>query len=160
MKDEMGENGLDRQIDRLTGELREKGSKPERDLWPEIEEAIRRSGPETGSSGWISVWRMAALAAVLALAVGLGRIGTGDGRGSAGNAPAGAESAMLPPAPEGDSPAMSDFQEVSNLDRALRQLNRALASDPGNPGLSRLVRNVHKYRAEALSRKTRLWNRL
>lgn len=134
----------DPRLEPLARRLREQGRPPERDLWPGIEEAIdrrERAGKRSVRTGW---WRLAAAAAALVVLVlgarDLRLPGAGDVGGS-GRRPVLAEA---PAAREPDSKAA--------IDRALDELNEALAADPDNPHLTRLALMVHRSRGEMLRR--------
>ncbi|MBE0565233.1 MAG: hypothetical protein IH621_04685 [Krumholzibacteria bacterium] len=138
------ERERDSRLDRLAAKLRDEGVAPERDLWPEIDAAItrrERAGLGRKSLPW---WRMAgAAAAVLILAVGIGTMLPGGG--PEGPAPAGPEVVRMTTEP-------AETGGMATLDRALEQLEEALAADPDNLSLSRLVLMVHKTRSELLRR--------
>jgi hypothetical protein len=140
------ERDRDPGLDRLAAELRQRGVPPRRDLWPDIDAAIRQreqAGVRRSRTAW---WRAAAAAAaVLIVVVGardlLDRVPVAD-VGGAGDAPVeivvdGA------PAPEGGMAA---------IERALAELGEALKADPDNHNLSRLVLMVHRTRGELLRR--------
>ena len=148
---------LDRQIDRLTSSLREEGAAPVRDLWPEIDEAISRteqnSLPRRQSRG-IGTWRIAALAATVALAIGLGYVGTtGDKIPQTNRAETGSEMDLAYNASAAADPAGPSV--LQRLDRNLNDLNAALNLDPENRNLSRLVLLVHKSRASIMKQNSR-----
>lgn len=138
------ERERDSQLDRLAAKLRDEGVPPGRDLWPEIDAAITRreqAGAGRKSPSW---WRPAvAAAAVLVLAVGLGTLL--PDRGPRGPVPGGTDLAQMTTMP-------AETGGMATLDRALEQLEEALAADPDNLSLSRLVLMVHKTRSELLRR--------
>lgn len=152
---------LDRQIDRLTSTMREEGTDPGRDLWPGIDEAISRTEQNSihrGRSPGIGSWRIAALAATVALAIGLGYVGTtGDKSLEAYRAETGSEMDLAYNASAAaDRAAPSVLQR---LDRNLNDLNEALNMDPENRNLSRLVLLVHKSRATVMKQNSLDWAR-
>ena len=149
MSRENGNNPLDRQLTELAGQLRERGMKPSRDLWPDIDRALGDQAPVVRQSRPMALWRVAALAATLALAVGLGYVGMSSQQ--AGNG----ERATLPEQMDLAQAAVpGEAATLENLDSTLQQLNDALSRDPGNPNLSRLVLLVHRSRASVLRQNT------
>jgi hypothetical protein len=133
-------------LDRLAEELRDRGVPPRRDLWPDIDAAIRQreqAGVRRSRTAW---WRAAAAAAaVLIVVVGARDLldrGPGTPGDLAGEAPV--EIALdAGPAPEGGMAA---------IERALAELGEALKADPDNRNLSRLVLMVHRTRGELMRR--------
>jgi hypothetical protein len=133
----------DRQLQRLAGQLRDAGTPPNRDLWPDITAAIdlqeKELDPRSSrhpNTGWV---RLAAVAAALVLMLAAGWVGiqslTGDGK---------------VPAVTGDQEKPASGLEV--IDKALDELTLALAEDPENKNLSHLVLMVHKTRGHLLRR--------
>ena len=142
------ERERDSQLDRLAGTLRDEGIAPERDLWPGIDAAITRREQAGRSRHGLPWWGWAAAAAatvVVALALGLAtnRADTGGPGPDRDAAPVAAMAS--------DGPIVTGGME--SIDRALEELESALADDPDNLSLSRLVLMVHKSRGELL-RKT------
>lgn len=161
MKRHENKAGLDRQIGRLTGALREEGAAPGRDLWPEIDEAISRTEQNAVQKirPWgVGTWRIAALAATVALMIGLGYVGTtGDRSREAFRAETGSEMDLAyntVAAEESAGPSV-----LQRLDNTLGDLNAALNQDPENRSLSRLVLLVHKSRASVMKQNSREWAR-
>ena len=152
---------LDRQIDRLTSSLREEGTAPERDLWPGIDEAISRTEQNSihrRRSTGIGTWRIAALAATVALAIGLGYVGTtGDKSPEAYRAGTDSEMDLAYNVAAPADPAAPSV--LQRLDRNLNDLNEALNMDPENRNLSRLVLLVHKSRATVMKQNSLDWAR-
>lgn len=145
---------LDRQLANLAGTLRERGVAPERDLWPDIDRAIdeieQRRPPRRNRQ--LTGWRIAALAASVLLLIGVGMIQTGTLPGGA-DAPradrdATGEPAAVELAAQGD--AGDEGGSLHTVDRALDELNAALALDPDNVSLSRLVLMVHRSRGDLI----------
>ena len=140
------ERDRDTGLDRLAADLRRRGVPPRRDLWPDINKAIRQreqAGVRRSRTAW---WRAAAAAAaVLIVVVGAGimldRVAA-PGGGDRGQAPL-ALVAGDAPAPEGGMDA---------IEQALSELGEALKADPDNHNLSRLVLMVHRTRGELLRR--------
>jgi hypothetical protein len=153
MSSENHDRDLDGQIHRLTPDLREKGIAPGEDLWPGIEAAMERAEGERPSvrpnSGG-RIWRLAAVAASLALILGLGHVGTMDTSSHLAQAPSG------PPqmASAEFFPVSDSRSELRKLDHTLGELNQALSQDPDNRNLSRLVLLVHRSRADLLRHNT------
>lgn len=142
------ERERDSQLDRLAGTLRDEGIAPERDLWPGIDAAITRREQAGRARRGLPWWGWAAAAAatvVLALGLGLATNRSGGGEPSPDRAPT-PVAAMV-----SEAPVVTGGME--SLDQALEQLQAALAADPENLSLSRLVLMVHKSRGELL-RKT------
>lgn len=156
MKRDRGTNTpLDRQLERLNARLREDGVAPERDLWPDIDRAIAsvdRIGARPKRTP--QVWRIAALAACLLLVVGIGLVQFGGlGAGGQPGAPvAGQDAPVGPVAMTGTDDGPSSMQLV---DKALDELNTALAQDPNNKSLSRLILMLHRSRGDLVRNSAR-----
>jgi hypothetical protein len=140
----------DSQLSRLVGQMRDTGTAPGRDLWPEIDAAIdqqehRSTGRAPGHKRrpWL---RLAAVAAAMALMLAAGWAGirsiTGDSIIQ--------EVASLDGAEESEAPSSG----LAVIDKALDELTLALADDPANRNLSHLVLMVHKTRGNLLRRNT------
>ncbi len=140
-ENQQGSDPLDQQLNRVTRALRDTGIAPERDLWPEIEQAIDQAGP-IGSirTHNLAGWRVVALAASVLLLVGIGLVQHG---GLPGNP---SDFQALGPESRIENPASS--RQV--VDQALVDLNEALAADPYNTSLSRLVLMIHKSRGKMI----------
>ena len=150
---------LDHHLRRLGEQIKTEGRAPQRDLWPGIEARIEanESRPR-GTRGRESrpgvTWRVAAVAAVLLLVVGVGGVGRqwmvapADEKGPA---VASLTHATATAEPEG---AISILRR---LDGTLRELNEALAADPDNSRLSKLVILVHRSRNEILRGRSGTW---
>jgi hypothetical protein len=159
MNRERNDTGLDRQINNLAGSLREKGVQPERDLWPDIEAAIGKveqnaaavRGGQPGS-GRPALWRVAAVAASIALLLGIGYIGMNGDNGLDKNQATRMSDLEL-------ASAEIDPASIQGLDTTLQDLNAALRQDPENHHLSRLVLLVHKSRADVMRQDARQWRR-
>ena len=161
MKRDSENNRLDRQIDNLTDSLRDQGLAPGRDLWPGIDEAIGRTEQASRGAlraGWLSGWRMAALAASLALIIGVGYVGT-TGDGSLEAYRAGTEQDINLAYSPGNIAAADNPSALQRLDRSLGELNEALIKDPENRNLSRLVLLVHKSRANIMRKNSQFMAR-
>ncbi len=142
------ERERDSRLDRLAGTLRDEGIAPERDLWPAIDAAITRREQAGRARRGLPWWGWAAAAAAtLVLALGLGLATNRSGRGEPGR-----DRAPLPVATSIDEAPVA-ASGMQSIDQALTQLEAALAADPENLSLSRLVLMVHKSRGELL-RKT------
>lgn len=138
----------DRQLKRLTEQIRNTGTAPDRDLWPDINAAIDRQEPRSARRAlrrehW-SWLRPAAVAAALSLMLAAGWVGlssiTGDAIiGDVGSPDIAGESAAPP-------------RGLAVIDKALDELTLALADDPENRNLSHLVLMVHKTRGNLLRR--------
>lgn len=133
----------DKQLQRLAGRMRDTGISPDRDLWPDINAAIDRDeekagpgGPRRPGTNWL---RMTAVAAALVLMLAAGWVGIGSITGDAGVPGLAADSE-------------TDPSGLAVIDRALDELNLALADDPENGSLSQLVLMVHKTRGNLLRR--------
>ncbi len=145
----------DSQLSRLAGQMRDTGTAPDRDLWPDIDAAIDATEhrtvirvPRSKGLPWL---RLAAVAAALTLMLSAGWVGirslTGDG--IFGEA-AITEVASVDIGVESDSPASG----LEIIDQALDELMLALKDDPENRNLSHLVLMVHKTRGNLLRRNT------
>lgn len=135
----------DPRLDRLATRLREDGVPPSRDLWPGIDAAITRreqAGRRRSRTVW---WRAAAAAAaVLVLALGVR-----DFQHMAARGPVGGDSVQVA---ESAPQAHEEGDGMGAVAKALIELNAALAADPENHSLSRLVLMVHRTRGELLRR--------
>jgi anti-sigma-K factor RskA len=134
------QNPMDRQVAQLAARLRDQGVAPDRDLWPDIDAALDKVEqqplrPRRRTEG--RLWRMVALAATLALAVGLGYVGT-----------------QGPDGQPADLAVNAGASSLEKLDHTLGELNQALSLDPENRNLSRLVLLVHRSRADILRHNT------
>jgi len=145
----------DSQLSRLAGQMRDTGTAPDRDLWPDIDAAIDATehrtvirAPHHKGMPWM---RLAAVAAALTLMLSAGWVGirslTGDGI-VGDTAPTEVASADVDV--ESDSPASG----LAVIDQALDELMLALKDDPENRNLSHLVLMVHKTRGNLLRRNT------
>lgn len=161
MNPDRNDSRLDRQIENLSASLRENGAVPERDLWPDIEAAIGRveqAAVVKRRRGRPALWRVAAVAATLALGVGLAYVGvTGDRSREAPQATR-AQEMDLAYGP-GSGGTGVDPASLQAMDRNLADLNAALRQDPDNRNLSRLVLLVHRSRADIMRRDARQWQR-
>ncbi|MEN8008114.1 MAG: hypothetical protein ABFS42_13925 [Candidatus Krumholzibacteriota bacterium] len=133
----------DRQLERLAGQMRDIGTAPDRDLWPDIEAAIDREEqggrsrlPSRHVAGWL---RITATAAALTLMLAAGWLGMRSITGQ-----------RAVPELAGRPEAGSNGMAV--IDQALDELTLALADDPENRNLSHLVLMVHKTRGNLLRR--------
>ena len=145
----------DSQLSRLAGRMRDTGTAPDRDLWPNIDAAIDSAehrtvirAPRRQGLPWL---RLVAVAAVLTLMLSAGWVGirTITGDAIVGDT-ATQEVASLDGAVESDSPAGG----LAVIDQALDELLLALKNDPENRNLSHLVLMVHKTRGNLLRRNT------
>jgi len=133
---------LDRQLRRLAGQLRDTGTSPERDLWPDINAAIDRQEEVRSRENRHRVgnWlRMTAVAAALVLMLAAGWAGIRSITDQF-------EATDVVLAPE----ALPSGLDV--IDKALDELTLALADDPENKNLSQLVLMVHKTRGNLVRR--------
>ena len=140
------ERERDPRLERLATRLRDEGVPPERDLWPDIDSAIRQR-EEAGIRRPRTVWwrAMAAAAALLILVIGARDLLTGN-PGATDGSTDGAPTMLV--AENTDAPAGG----MSTIEKALAELSEALAADPDNHNLSRLVLMVHRTRGELLRR--------
>jgi hypothetical protein len=136
----------ERHPDRLGRRMRDGGVPPERDLLPEINAAIdreeaRRSVRPPDRVPWPRLMAVAA-----ALTVVLVSAWTAVYRDETGLGPLpGPQLAAREETDPGDG-------GMDVIDRALDELNRALATDPENRNLSRLVLMIHQKRGDLLLR--------
>jgi ferric-dicitrate binding protein FerR (iron transport regulator) len=134
------QNPMDRQVAQVAARLKDQGVAPGRDLWPDIDAALDKVEqqplrPRRRPEG--RVWRGVALAATLALAVGLGYVGM-----------------QGPDGQPADLAVNAGASPLEKLDHTLGELNQALSLDPENRNLSRLVLLVHRSRADILRHNT------
>ncbi len=101
---------------------------------------------------------MAALAASLALIIGVGYVGT-TGDGSLEAYRAGTEQDINLAYSPGSSATADNPSALQRLDRSLGELNEALIKDPENRNLSRLVLLVHKSRANIMRKNSQFMAR-
>ncbi len=140
----------DSQLSRLAGQMRDTGTAPDRDLWPDINAAIDREEPRSARRvlhlkhrSWL---RPTAVAAALTLMLAAGWAGI---RSITGEATIG-DAGSLDVAGESEAPVSG----LAVIDKALDELTLALAGDPENRNLSHLVLMVHKTRGNLLRRNT------
>jgi hypothetical protein len=128
--------------------MRDTGTAPDRDLWPDINVAIDREEARSGSrkprrrgGNWL---RPVAVAAALTLMLAAGWVGirtmTGDTVTQDLASPDAVEQTEVPAG------------GLAVVDKALKELTLALADDPENRNLSHLVLMVHKTRGNLLRR--------
>lgn len=129
----------DRQLQRLAGQMRDTGVAPNRDLWPDINAAIdqEESRSRNRRRKTVNPWRLAAVAAALVLMLAAGWVGIGSITGES----------VIPGVAENPADQESG---LAVLNRALDELNLALADDPENRSLSQLVLMVHKTRGSLM----------
>ena len=142
------EDQRDKQLERLAGQMRDTGTSPDRDLWPDINAAIDREEPRSAHraprrkrGSWL---RPAAVAAALTLMLAAGWVGINSITGDAITADVGS------PGIVGES--VIPARGLAVIDKALDELTLALADDPENRNLSHLVLMVHKTRGNLLRR--------
>jgi hypothetical protein len=133
----------DRQLQRLAGQMRDMGTAPDRDLWPDINAAIERQDQRPGHReprrrGGNRL-RMTAVAAALVLMLAAGWAGIQSITGDLGST-------------EGVAGNQDQPSGLAVIDQALDELTLALADDPENRNLSHLVLMVHKTRGNLLRR--------
>ena len=134
---------MDKQVKHLARQLRREGCPPQRDLWPEIEQAIdlvesgRVSKRRFDPNAW---YRLAAVAATLILLVGSGYFG--------GNTPGPEQKNLAANTEDGSS-------LLQRLNHTISDLDKAMALDPDNIKLTRLSLMTHKSRAHLLRVGTR-----
>ena len=140
----------DSQLSRLAGQMRDTGTAPDRDLWPDIDAAIDAAehrtvnrAPRRKGRPWL---RLAAVAAALTLMLAAGWAGIRSITGETITR----EVASLDGAAESETSANG----LAVIDKALDELMLALADDPDNRNLSHLVLMVHKTRGNLLRRNT------
>lgn len=138
----------DRQLKSLTKQMRDTGTSPNRDLWPDIDAAIDREEPRSARraprrkrESWL---RLTAMAAAVTLMLAAGWAGISSITGDAITTDVG--SSVI--AGESVAPASG----LAVIDKALDELTLALADDPENRNLSHLVLMVHKTRGNLLRR--------
>lgn len=146
---------LDRQVSQVANTLRDQGVAPGRDLWPDIDAALdkveQQPLPERRPAQG-RMWRLVALAATLAVVLGLGYLGVqGPNQGNSGQP---ADLAFITPDASPIAEADNGLSPLEKLDHTLGELNQALSLDPENRNLSRLVLLVHRSRADILRHNT------
>ncbi len=157
MNRESNSSHLDKQVKHLAGRLRETGTAPSRDLWPDIDAALDKVDQrvdqdlKTAGSPW-RIWRLAALAATLALILGLGYLGNLDQPTLDPNLAS--DQGVPEVASVTSEPNLEPTSALKKLADTLHELNDALSLDPENRNLSRLVLLVHKSRADILRQNT------
>jgi len=143
----------DRQLQRLAGQLRDMGTTPDRDLWPDINAAIDRQDNRPGQresrrrgGTWL---RMTAVAAALTLMLAAGWVGI---RSINGDSITGESITGDLESPDGVAGNEDQPSGLAVIDQALDELTLALTDDPENRNLSHLVLMVHKTRGNLLRR--------
>ena len=139
------ERDLDRQVDHLTTRLRENGLPPERDLWPDIDQAIDRT--ERTWRRRPRLWQFVAVAASLVLLVGMGMMG--------GVIFPTAERPWADAAPSAALSSSTNQNGLAAVDQAWKDLQSALELDPNNTDLSRLVLLMHRSRGQLIRLRAR-----
>ena len=138
----------DSQLNRLAGQMRDTGTAPDRDLWPDIDAAIdqteHRTVIRTSRRKGRPWWRLVGVAAVLILMLATGWVGI---RSITGDVIVG-DVASLNTTAEPEAAANG----LAVIDKALDELILALKNDPENRNLSHLVLMVHKTRGNLLRR--------
>lgn len=131
------------QAKRLNDDLREKGTAPSRDLWPDIDRAITAAEDRQVRPDRRRRWdwpQIAATAAMLAfLAMTFWRL---EGRNPESAGLLDAESERVAVVPETSGLAV--------IEQALDELNLALAEDPENLSLTNLALMLHQSRGRIL----------
>ncbi len=145
----------DNQLSRLARQMRDTGTAPDRDLWPDIDAAIDQSEHRTiirtshrKGRPWL---RLAAVAAALTLMLSAGWVGI---RTITGEAIIGDRASQEVAALDGAVESESAANGLAVIDQALDDLMLALKDDPENRNLSHLVLMVHKTRGNLLRRNT------
>jgi hypothetical protein len=143
----------DRQLQRLAGQLRDMGTTPNRDLWPDINAALDRQDNRPGQresrrrgGTWL---RMTAVAAALTLMLAAGWVGI---RSINGDSITGESITGDLESPDGVAGNEDQPSGLAVIDQALDELTLALTDDPENRNLSHLVLMVHKTRGNLLRR--------
>jgi len=143
----------DRQLQRLAGQLRDMGTTPDRDLWPDINAAIDRQDNRPGQresrrrgGTWL---RMTAVAAALTLMLAAGWVGI---RSINGDSITGESITGDLESPDGVAGNEDQPSGLAVIDQALDELTLALTDDPENRNLSHLMLMVHKTRGNLLRR--------
>ncbi len=135
---------IDRQIQRLAGELRDRGTAPERDLWTGIDRAITAAEQHQIRPHARWSWpRMAASAAAVLVLVFAGWTSVQQQISTEAQSPL----ALL------ESPVAAESDETNGLaaiDLALEELNLALSDDPENRSLGNLAQMLHQSRGRML----------
>ena len=148
------DHDLDKQLDRLAPKLRDTGISPERDLWPDIDQAISRvNGVRPVHGRRLTGWRIVALAASVLLLVGVGLVQQSGVPGKSSMPQATRDENVGPLAGAELTVSEDGPGSMQQVDQALADLRRALAADPNNSSLSRLVMMIHKSRGN-LTRNT------
>lgn len=134
-------------LERLTAQMRDQGSLPERDLWPGISAAIDEVEKATTIPAPMprrrrALWSLVAVAATLFLLVAAGWEYQRD----------------FGPVAERDT-SEGPGNELAVLSQALDELNQALAGNPADSGLTRLIQMVEQSRGDLLRMNVRGWLR-
>jgi hypothetical protein len=152
-------DAFSRRLAELSGQLRDEGVPPARDLWTDLERAldsVTATGVPPRPARWSLTgggpWLTAALAATVLVLVGFGVVGRGTVPGTAPGAHVAAQ-----PAPEIAPAAAAPLEGpaatrlgLRAVDAALDELQAALERSPDDPGLSRLVLMIHHSRGRLL----------
>jgi len=140
------EKDKDPQLERLNGQLHDRGRPPERDLWPGIENTIiaeekrLHTRPPGRSTGFWRPQVFLVAAAVIAFAIILVPFSINPG----------GESQMVKYGQQELDGTLALGQSESALAEALTSLEKAVLENPDDPNLLRLVRMVNSRQGELL----------
>lgn len=145
----------DRQIRRLAEQVRAQGTKPSRDLWPGIDQAIsaaeERQLRPVARIGRVERWRpVAAAAAVAVLILGTAWWSTQRVPTTGPPAPMDNLTANLAEEPGRGPAGPTSADQLAVIDGALDEVTAALAADPENKSLTDLALMLHQSRGRAL----------
>ncbi len=138
-------NPIDEQVDRLAKQLRDDGVAPERDLWGEIDQAIATTEQNQIRPRRVLHWdwpQIAATAAVIVVLVSAGW--WGQQRGQSNGPP------EITGQVAGRQATKPDESGLDMIDKALLELNQALAKDPDNRSLANLALMLHQSRGKVM----------
>jgi cytochrome c-type biogenesis protein CcmH/NrfG len=136
----------DSQLERMNGQLRDRGCPPENDLWPGIEEAITAeenrllNKPKKQRAGFWSPQVLLAAAAVVTFAIILVPL----------NFEPNVDKQMVGVEQQETNNALAFGQSESTLAEAMLNLEKAVLENPDDPNLLRLVRMVNSRQGELL----------
>ena len=152
------EHDQDKQIARLSEQLRDNGVAPERDLWPDISAKIDASEHGVTSSGQRpQFWRVVAIAATVLIMVGVGLVSFRSLNGPAdqkdfGTTEVAQVATGVDRLTENTAGALRSDRDV--IEQAMREVTAALEANPGNGRLSRLENMLYQSHGDVLRRST------
>ena len=140
---------FDDQMNRLAGQLRDQGSQPSRDLWPDIDRTISAAEEQQvrplPKRRW-DWWQITATVAAVFVLAAIGWWGPDFELES--------DRALNPVG--GQEVTVNEESELDLINQALSELNLALAQDPESRSLANLALMLHQSRGRVMRQNTDL----